>query len=585
MKRLIREFRYQKNWVIAIVLLIAFSSGIYSSFRSTYDSGIQSLDNADEKLNTSDITISTIPISDPSLDIKNIPGISMVSSAFITDTYTFVDDTRVRGEIIGVEIGERVDNYEILKGRDLKAGNEVVIEHHYADKHNVKIGEKITLYLSGKTLNLTVCGICFSPNHIYLISPDGWIEKDFGIFFVSREILNDSINTLYIKLLNKNKENTVLSSIRMLFVKRGINPVVKPSSKTFAYTAFREDLGAMNSLANLFSGILLAISAFIIFVVLSRIIDRKRHEIGTLRAMGFSKWSIFSHYIYFSCIIAIIGAVISIPLGFWLLASIMNYWGVNVLSIPEDFIAYKLDLTYVIHALIFAIIFSIIGAFFPSYRASSFTPAEAMKPYMATRIGTRILSRKTFPPLKKLVLRDIMGHKARSISTIMVTALVLSLGLSFALSMDSYVEGIKYRFDENELWDIKISFDTLQDNSTIDMLNNLQGIEKVEPYVGYGAEISYRNKSIIIQLNELIKDSEMHDFSLAEGKINYSDMLISGDAAHRLGLSIGDRVTLFTPYGIYEKKYQEYSMSLVPLRGIYSKTLILLQEHYLKLRR
>ncbi|HEC75638.1 MAG TPA: hypothetical protein ENI33_00055 [Thermoplasmatales archaeon] len=96
MKRLLRELNFQKGWVTAIAILIALSCGIYSSFRSTYDSGIRSIDNANEELDTADITVSTMPIEDLSADIKNISGISMVSSSFVTDTYQTFPELSVK---------------------------------------------------------------------------------------------------------------------------------------------------------------------------------------------------------------------------------------------------------------------------------------------------------------------------------------------------------------------------------------------------------------------------------------------------------------------------------------------------------
>jgi len=550
-KRLLRDFKSKKIWVIAIVILIALSSGIYSSFRSCYDSGIQSLDNAEKELNSPDITVCTLPIDDLSSDIKNIPGVSMVSSAFVTDCYTFADDRKVRGEINGIEIGERVNNYHILKGKDIKKNSDVVVEHHYADLHNIKVGQEITLYIYGKAMNFKVCGICFSPSYIYLISPEGWIESDFGIFYVSKKAITKYINTFYI-LSDEDKIDETASNIKSFFENREINAVVKPVNKTFIYTAFREDISAMNSLADIFSILLLTISAFVLFVILSRFVEKKRHEIGTLRAMGFTKWNIFSYYLCFSGIAVILGLILSIPIGHGLLSFMMNYFAFTMLAIPKQFIAYNLNLSYIVYAAIFAIIFSVIGAFFPSYRAASFTPAEAMRAYIASKKGTRIMSKYSVTPTKKLIFRDMLGHRARSISTIVVIALVFSLGVSFALSMNSFDEGINQRFDRNELWDIKVSFDKPQMISVLDTLKKIPSVGSIEPYIGCGAEISYKNKSIIIQLNKLNKNTKMYSF--VEGTSN--GVIISGDVAHRLDASVGDRVTISTPF---ERKETEIS--------------------------
>lgn len=558
-----RDLKSQKGWVLALVILIALSAGIYSSFRSTYDSGLASINGADEELNSADITVSTAPMDDLSTLIGDISGISMVSSAFLTDTYSFVDGERVRGEVHSVQLGERVSDYHILKGTDVESENNVVVERHYAEKHSIKPGQEITLYIKGNATDFTVSGICFSPRHIYLISPEGWIEKDFGIFYVSLGILGGFVNTYYIMLSNESRIDRALSNVKSFFVNRGINAVVMSAEKDFAYTAFKEDLGAMNSLANLFTIVLLAIFAFVLFVVLSRLVEMKRHEIGTLRAMGYSKRSIFAYFLLFSGITVILGVILSIPIGLGLLSFIMDYFAVKTLGIPVEFVAYKLDIVYVIYAAIFSIIISLVGAFFPSYRAASYTPAEAMRPYIASKKGSRIMSRSSVSPTKKLILRDIFGHRARNVGTVVVIALLLSLGLSFAISMSSIEDGVVQRFDKNELWDIKIDFNTPQNLSTLNELTSIEDIESIEPYNGYGVEVSYNNKSTIIQLNELIENTKMHSFSLAKG--NSNGLIISGDVAHRLGVSVGENVVVITPLSTNDTEvsgiFQEFGSS------------------------
>jgi len=563
MRHLLRDVKFQKSWVIAIATLIALGSGMYSSFRSTYDSGIKSLDDADEELNSADITVTTMPMDDLSSDVKNISGISMVSSAFTTECYTFVNGRKVRGEVSSVQLGERVNNYRILEGRDLKDGDEIVVEKHYADMHNIKPGQEITLYIDGSAVKFVVCGTCFSPRHIYLISSDGWLEKDYGIFFVPERAIAQSVNTFYIKVSDKSKIDDIASNIKLFFTSRGINAVVKPTERTFNYKAFREDLNAMNSLANISTIVLLGISAFMLFAVLSRLIESRRREIGVLRAMGYSKWNIFSYFLLFSGIAVVIGVILSIPIGFLILSSIMNYFGVIVLGIPMQFITYKLNWVYVAYAAASASVFSLIGAFFPSYRAASYTPAEAMRTYIASKKGARIMSRSSLTPTRKLIFREIVGHKVRSISTVVVIALVLSFSLAFAVSMDSIEKGLIHRFDKNELWNIKIIFNTPQNRSVLNTLSRVENIEMVEPYTEYGAEISYRNKSTIIQLHEISEGTKMRLFPLAEG--GREDLIISSDVAHRLGVSVGDKVKVYTPFRTNEREIsgilQEFASS------------------------
>ncbi len=553
-RRVFRDMKSEKGWVVSIAILIAVSIGIYSSFRSIYDSAMACYSQAREALRSPDIMVSTVPCNDFSSKISEIPGVSMVSPSFTVECYTFMDGGKIRGQVIGVQPGVRVDDYEIVEGRDLEADGDLVVEHHFANNHKVMIGQNITVYINGEALNFTVCGICFSPDYIYLVSPEGWFVKDFGIFYIKRRVISQSVNTFYVKVSGEGKIGEVLEDIRLFFKERGINAVVMLTNETFSYTSFKEDIGGMNSLANLFSSVLMLTSAFIIFVTLMRKVERNRREIGTLRAMGFTKSSIFSYYMMFSLTGLVIGAFLSIPVGYEMLSYIMGYWGVKTLGIPGKFITYRLNIAYVCTAAAYSLLSTSLGAFLPSYHAASLKPAEAMRPFIASKKGSRVMYKSAVSPLSKLVFRNLIGRRARSISTAVSIGLVLSLGLSFALTINSFKEGAKRRFSENELWDIRINFIAPQNISAIRLLESLEGIERVEPYTSLKCEMLYRGRSTVVQLNILPEDTKMRIFTLKEGKAGPDGIIISGDIAHRLGLRVEDRVLLNTPFGRSETK-------------------------------
>ena len=79
LKRLFREFKTQKVWVSILILLVALSAAIYSSFRSTYNSAMESMDNAYAELNSADIIVSTQPVNQNiSAALTNLSSIAQV---------------------------------------------------------------------------------------------------------------------------------------------------------------------------------------------------------------------------------------------------------------------------------------------------------------------------------------------------------------------------------------------------------------------------------------------------------------------------------------------------------------------------
>jgi len=422
-----------------------------------------------------------------------------------------------------------------------------VVEHHYATAHQTKPGDELNLYINGQAATFKVAGIYFSPSNLYMISPEGWIENDFGYFAVPSGTLGNYINEYRLTLKNTITKDQALAAVRDFFIKNNINAVVIDTDASLANTAFQEDASALNSLADIFTVILLFISAFIFFILLSRNVERKRREIGVYRAMGFSKWSIFFYFISFSLIAVVIGTLISLPIAYGLLVAIVKYWSNTILQLPSNYLDYTLSATYVMYSAVFSILAVIIATAIPAWRASRLKPSEAMKAYRTSGAGSKFLYKSNLSVNKKLYLRDLFGHKIRSISTVIGIALVLSIGLSFVLSMQSFMTGIKDRFDKNELWNVRIHFTTPQDRSMLDDLGQLPGVTNIEPYTGQTAEIASGQKSIFIQLNEQVPNSQLTKFSFATGSADNEGLIISGDIAYRLDLKVGDSVTLTTP--------------------------------------
>jgi len=581
MKRLLRDIKFYKGWFVAFIVLVALACGIYVGFRSCYDSAYASFNRAYKELNTPDVIVTTRPIEDLSGEIKKLPGVSAVSLAFLVDCYTLIDDKRVREELNGVEIGERVNDYQILDGRDLKGGDDVVVELHYAFQHDVKPGREVTLHVQGKVEKLRVCGICFSLKHIYMFSEEGVFEEDYGVFFVPRETIGKHVNTFYIKMSEDANIEDVVSSVESFFSDRGIGAVVQRRDKLIAYTAAMEDVKSLNLLADLFTTILLATSAVVLFVALFRLVERK--EIETLRAMGFSKWNVFSYYLSFSGVALMLGVLLSIPLSLGILHFILGYY-TAALRIPSRFLIYNLNFSYLAYCTVFTLVFFSLGSFLPSFQAASLAPAEAMRPYIGSQRGARIMVTASMSPMKKLIFREMFGHKIRSVGTVLVIALVLSFGLSFALSMGSFNEAIKQRFDKNELWDVRVSFTTQQTSSILNELSRIPGVESVEPCLSSAAEISFKNKSAFIQLRVLKENTKMHVFSFTEGGLSPNGIVVSGDVAHKLGVSVGEEVELSTPFGTTKAEISGVIQELGSSEGYAFRDLTIFSEALLKAR-
>ncbi|KXB02105.1 hypothetical protein AKJ43_02445 [candidate division MSBL1 archaeon SCGC-AAA261D19] len=113
--------------------------------------------------------------------------------------------------------------------------------------------------------------------------------------------------------------------------------------------------------------------------------------------------------------------ILALPIGRFALDWVIHFYYETSLGVPGSLLATDLNLAYLGPFTGVVTVFWLLGSFFPAYRASSMTPAEAMRSYGSDGGNSRMLAERGTSPLSKLFLRRIFGHWKRSISMVLVS--------------------------------------------------------------------------------------------------------------------------------------------------------------------
>jgi ABC-type antimicrobial peptide transport system permease subunit len=100
-------------------------------------------------------------------------------------------------------------------------------------------------------------------------------------------------------------------------------------------------------------------------------------EVGTMRALGFSRRSILTVFLSESILIAIAGGLIGIFLAFFL--QFFSISTLNFNSFAELSFSFALSPSIIISSLVFALLMGIIGGFLPSVRAAKLNIVNALR--------------------------------------------------------------------------------------------------------------------------------------------------------------------------------------------------------------
>lgn len=219
-----------------------------------------------------------------------------------------------------------------------------------------------------------------------------------------------------------------------------------------SFVTYKDDTERMHDLATVFPVIFFMVAALVCLTTMTRMVDEERTLIGTFKALGYSNGKIAGRYLRYASSASLIGSIVGVILGFWLLPTIIwNAYGI-VFALPEmvpDFY-YGIAL-FSIFATVFIITLSTGIAVKKSLIE---TPAELMQP-KAPKSGKRVFLEYVKPVwkrlsfTKKVTVRNLGLNKKRLIMSLVgiigCTALVVTaFGAKNAVStlLNKQFEGI-----------------------------------------------------------------------------------------------------------------------------------------------
>ncbi len=144
------------------------------------------------------------------------------------------------------------------------------------------------------------------------------------------------------------------------------------------YAAQTQMLGTFISITGTVISIVFSLGAIVgAMITMYAAVANRTREIGTLRALGFNRWSILTVFLFESLLIALASGLIGIGAAYFLnfLQISTTNWG----TFSE--IAFNLQLStgIVLKTLAFALIMGLVGGFLPSVRASRLRIVDSLR--------------------------------------------------------------------------------------------------------------------------------------------------------------------------------------------------------------
>ncbi len=251
------------------------------------------------------------------------------------------------------------------------------------------------------------------------------------------------------------------------------------------FVSYSQDAERVGNLASIFPIIFFLVAALACLTTMTRMVEDQRTQIGSLKALGFSRWAIAKKYIGYAFFASFFGGLLGLLIGGtlfpWVIANAFNI----MYDIPA--LEYKPQVLMFALAVLAAVVCTTGAGLWACLSTLVDTPANLMRP-RAPKPGKRVLLERITPIWSRLsftwkvTMRNLFRYKRRFWMTVIgiggCTALIVT---GFGLH-DSIFSILDRQFDEISLYDATIGVDPeaeSEDLQTVeDYLNAEPGVAR-----------------------------------------------------------------------------------------------------------
>lgn len=498
-KKMFRDIFKNKSQFITILLMVTIGVMVYAGIEAYMDGMTSTANNFYEKCNLQDINVLGKSFTED--DLKNVKKIDNVKNAERKLELT-MNDTKDKDKSYLVSIIEsnEISKFYVSSGEKFNSNKKGIwIDYFYAEENNIKVNDKIKFKYDGYEFNEKVLGIIYVPDHVYAVKDASQLmpnHKTYGLIYmpvkeaegfikyqvkeeiskeINQEVTDEMFNKIkpdfnYLEYIpfnyvmvdvnNKTNNNQVKDDIESK-IDNAIASV--EIEDTASYTMYQGEIDEGSAYVGIFSGLFLFIALLSVITTMTRVIKKQKIQIGTLKALGFSRLKINLHYVGYGFWVSLAGAFFGILLGKYFLGSVFLNLEMSFFEVPNGNV-YIDKMTYVVTAIVVLVISLI--TFLTCYKELRKKPVDSLKNEMPNvkKGSLNITTKGIFKNLdfqSKWNLRDILRNKFRTITGVVgivgcTTLIVCALGM-----LNSMNYFIKLQFDDLYNFEYKL---TLKEN-------------------------------------------------------------------------------------------------------------------------
>ncbi len=492
-RKLLRDFRRLWAQALAIAIVLACGVAILITSFGMYRALDETRDAYYERNRFADVFATARRVPMPLVrQIADIPGVLSVEARVQGDVILDIPDqieTAV-GRVLSIpDVGEPTLNVPMLRsGRLPSAVGEVAVNEPFALANGFVPGDQFQANLNGRKQTLTITGTLLSPEFIYTLGPGALMpnNRTFGILWMPRSTVEavfdmaGAFNETSLAVDKRAPIEPVLDALDTLLEPYGgLGSYERAQQLSNAF--IDAEITQLRSMAIILPPVFFGISAFLVAMVMGRIVALERSEIGLLKAFGYSDFDICAHYLMLAGLIAVVGIIIGWASGTWLARGLAEIYAAYF-----DFPFLIFNVSFWVYGVsaVLALATAALGAARSALKAARLAPAVAMQPPLPARFQKtfldRLMAAVRMSQPTVMILRSLTRWPGRSALTTTGLAMAVAALISSTFMMDSLDSIIDSAFYQSNRQHAMLLFERDQPVSVLGSIARLPAVRQAE---------------------------------------------------------------------------------------------------------
>jgi putative ABC transport system permease protein len=436
-RKLLRDLL--RMWSQALTIALVVASGIGGFLTSL--SAVDSLELARDRFYASGrfadlfAGVKNAPLS-LAERLRAAPGVAEVQTTLeqmVRVALPGVPDPIV-GQLIGMDRrhAQQMNLVSLAAGRPLSAqldgrtdaDIEALVSEAFAQAHRLKPGARLQALINGKQRSLLVVGIALSPEFVFAGlwgMPDA---RGFGIFWIDRDVLaaaynmEGAFNRAAFKLAPGAAPEAAVAAVTALIAPFGGREVLTRSEQV-SHAMLDNEIKQQRVMGTMLPAIFLAVAAFLLNVVVARLVATQREQIATLKALGYGNGAITGHYLKLVLAIVAAGLLMGIVIG-----KELGYLLTRLYAESFHFPAFEhhLPASLLLLSAGITVITACAGTVHAIAATARLAPAEAMRPPAPPHFRRTLLERLGIEHVGTALRMVLRNMERRPVRTTLATA-------------------------------------------------------------------------------------------------------------------------------------------------------------------